>query len=113
MATVQIPLQIHSSRQRSRLIALYEQGQTSAVVERTLDKLISYEIEQNRAQLADLQHDLHIFEREYGFTSAEFYRRYQAGETDDRMDFVEWASLVQMARNLQAQIDYLIGEAGE
>src|SRR5215475_5456400 len=33
-------------------------------------------------------------------SSTEFYRQFQAGETGDAMDYVEWASLVQMADNL-------------
>ena len=44
--------------------------------------------------------------------SAEFYRRYQGGQTDDRMDFVEWASLVQMAANLEQRLRVLTGESG-
>ena len=36
--------------------------------------------------------------------SDDFYRRYQAGQTDDRMDFVEWAALVQMANNQRLRV---------
>ena len=43
-------------------------------------------------------------------TSDEFYRRFRAGQTDDRMDFVEWASLVQMAANLRQRLSLLMGE---
>jgi hypothetical protein len=49
----------------------------------------------------DLNAELAEFERRYGMTSDQFYRLYQAGQIDDRMDFVEWASLAQMAKNLQ------------
>ncbi len=55
----------------------------------------------NQTRLADLHAELAEFERCYGMTSDEFYRLYQAGQTDDRMDFVEWASLAQMAENLR------------
>ena len=58
--------------------------------------------------LEQLRSDLAEFEQRYQLTSAEFYRRYRAGQTDDRMDFVEWASLVQMLRNLG---DPSMGEA--
>jgi hypothetical protein len=50
------------------------------------------DLEQLRADLAEI-------ERRYQLSSAEFFRRYRAGQTDDRMDYVEWASLVQMAEN--------------
>lgn len=55
-------------------------------------------------QFDQLQADLAEFEQQYGMSSEQFYRRYQTGETDDRMDYVEWASLVQMATNLQQRL---------
>lgn len=55
----------------------------------------------DQARLDELSAELAEFERRYGMTSDEFYRLYQAGQTDDRMDFVEWASLAQMAENLE------------
>jgi hypothetical protein len=58
-----------------------------------------------------LQTDLAEFEQRYGLSSDDFYRRFQDGETDDRMDYVEWASLVQMTRNLQERLRLLTGEA--
>ena len=61
----------------------------------------------SRAQLDQLQADLVKFERRYGLSSDEFYRQYQAGQTDDRMDYVEWASLVQMAGNLRERLRLL------
>ena len=45
-----------------------------------------------------------IQEERYGLSSDKFYRRFQAGQTDDRMDYVEWASLVQMQENLQQRL---------
>lgn len=37
-----------------------------------------------------------VFEKRYGMTSAEFWEKWQGGQLDDRMDFIEWASLIQM-----------------
>ena len=63
-----------------------------------------------RTQVDRLQADLAEFEGHYVMTSDEFYRRYQAGQTDDRMDFVEWSSLVQMASTLRLRLQMLTGE---
>ena len=63
-----------------------------------------------REQLSQLQADLVEFEQQYSLSSTEFYRRFQAGQTDDRMDYVEWASLVQMADNLKQRLGLLTGE---
>ena len=55
-------------------------------------------------QLGQLQADLAQFEQQHGLSSTEFYRRFQAGQTDDRMDYVEWASLVQMHASLKDRL---------
>ncbi len=99
-----------TARRLRTLAQLYQQGQTSDLMERTLDKLLVYEADVCRAQLGQLQKDLTEFEQRYGLSSTEFYRRFQAGQTDDRMDYVEWASLVQMGRNLRERLCLFTGE---
>jgi hypothetical protein len=44
-------------------------------------------------------------------TSIEFFRLYQAGQTDDRMDYVEWAPLLRMRENLLRRLQLLTGES--
>ena len=68
---------------------------------------MQYELAVSREQLEQMQNDMRQFEQKYDLSSDEFYRRYQAGETDDRMDYVEWASMVQMAENLRARLQLL------
>ncbi len=98
------------SKRLETLAELYEQGQASELMDRTLDKLLTYEADSARAQLRELQADLAEFEQRYGLSSDEFFRRFQSGQTDDRMDFVEWASLVQMVENLEKRLRLLSGE---
>ena len=90
---------------------LYQQGQASALMDQTLDKLLAHEADISHAQLSQLKADLAEFEQRYSLSSTEFYRCYQAGQTDDRMDYVEWASLVQMHDNLQERLLLLTGGA--
>jgi hypothetical protein len=97
--------------QRLRVLAqLYQQGQASELVGRTLDKLLAHETALCREQLDLIRGDLAEFEEQYECSSDEFYRRYQAGQTDDRMDYIEWASLVQMRDNLQERLRILTGD---
>lgn len=97
--------------ERLRTLArLYQQGGASEVMERTLDKLLAHEAEVCREQLRQLQADLGEFEERYNLSTAEFYRRFQSGETDDRMDYVEWASLAQMAQRLEERLHVLTAE---
>jgi hypothetical protein len=58
-----------------------------------------------------LEADLAEFEQQYNLSSTEFYRQFQAGQIGDDMDYVEWASLVQMAENLKKRLHLLSGEA--
>ena len=98
--------------ERLRALAeLYEQGQVSDLMERTLAKLLRHEAEECQAQLRQLQADLGEFEQKYQRSSAEFYQQFQAGQTSDAMDYVEWASLIQMAENLTKRLRLLTGEA--
>jgi len=100
----------NTAQRLSTLALLYQQGQTSQLMDHTLDKLLAHEAEEARAQLAVLGADLATFEQQYGMDTAEFFRRYQAGQTDDRMDFVEWASLTHMRDNLLRCLQLLTGE---
>ena len=72
-----------------------------------LDRALTSEADAYHVQLSQLQADLAEFEQQHGFSSTEFYRRFQAGQTDDRMDYVEWASLVQMHANLKDRLRLL------
>jgi hypothetical protein len=93
------------------LAELYQQGQVSDLMERTLEKLLRHEAETCQAQLSQLQADLAEFERTYHLSSSEFYQQFQSGQTGDEMDYVEWASLVQMTDNLKKRLRLLRAEA--
>ena len=93
------------------LAELYEQGQASDLMDRTLEKLLHHEAEQSQARLSQLEADLAEFEQQYNLSSTEFYRQFQAGQIGDDMDYVEWASLVQMAENLKKRLHLLSGKA--
>jgi len=85
--------------QLQTLAQLYQHGPVSDITSRTLAKLLHYEATLCQQQL---QQDLVMFEQQYHLTSIEFYQRYQIGQMGDEMDFIEWASLVQMVNNLQS-----------
>ena len=93
------------------LAKLYEQGPVSDLMERTLDKLLRHEADACQTQLHQLQADLAEFEQKYQRSSTEFYQQFQAGQMGDAMDYVEWASLIQMTDNLTKRLRLLRGEA--
>lgn len=106
-----MPAHTSTAERLHALAELYNQGQASDLMDRTLDKLLHHEAEQSQAQLNQLEADLAEFEHQYNLSSTEFYRLYQAGQMGDDMDYVEWASLVQMTDNLRKRLHLLSGEA--
>ena len=107
MSEMQVTTRNNVAGHLRKLARLYQQQQASETMTRTLDKLLHYEAEFSQEQLSQLQSDMRQFEEKYGLSSAEFYQRFQAGETDDRMDYVEWAAMAQMAQNLEARLELL------
>ena len=70
----------------------------------TLNKLVDMETSRLRMQLEDIERVLADYEKQHSMSSAEFFQKYNSGQTDDRMDYVEWASLTQMAEHLRQKI---------
>ena len=89
------------------LAEIYRQGQASEVLDKTLDKLFDYEAETCRSQILEVENDLSGFEKKYGKFSDDFYRSFQAGKAGDSMDFVEWASIIQMIQRLKKRLSLL------
>ena len=81
-------------------------------MDRAIDKLLAHEADQSRAQLRELERDLATLEERYGLSADAFYARYQSGQSDDRMDFAEWASLVQMRDGLRERLRIIAGDPG-
>lgn len=105
-----IYLQNQTEQALNKLTSLAKSGQTSDSFARNVHKLLGMEINQLEIDLAATEKDLSEFERQYNLSTAEFFRQWNAGKTDDRMDYVEWASLAQMAENLQKRLELLKGE---
>lgn len=90
---------IRSNKRASRLLSLirlYESGQASERMDRTLDKLLSAEEAETKEAVQQLRADLDEFEQRYNMESAAFYARFTQGEMGDDMDYITWASLFQM-----------------
>lgn len=52
-----------------------------------------------------LEENLATFEKQYAMSSTDFYARFENGELGDAMDFMEWASTIEMLDNLNKQIE--------
>jgi hypothetical protein len=73
-------------------------------LDQILGKLLDAALSQHRLRLERYEHDLREFEDRYGMESATFYRRFEAGELGDAMDFFEWAGLYELRLDLGEKI---------
>jgi hypothetical protein len=92
------------------LAELYEKKQVDNVTAQTLNKLVDLETSRIRMQLEDIQRVMADYERQYAMKSVEFFAKFDAGQLGDQMDFVEWASLTQMAEHLHQIIESVAAE---
>ncbi|WP_017720295.1 hypothetical protein [Kamptonema formosum] len=70
-------------------------------------KLLEVALSQHRQRLERYEGDLREFERRYSLDSAEFYRRFGAGELGDGIDFFEWAGLCELRQDILEKIRQL------
>ncbi len=71
-------------------------------------KLTALETRQCRDELQRLAARLSDYERQYERSSAEFYRRFRAGDLGDDMDFVEWSIFWDMRQAAETRLAGLI-----
>jgi len=74
-----------------KLKLLKEAYSDEVELDRVLGKLLDIVLSQYRLRLERYNEELQKFEARYGMKSDEFYRRFEAGELGDAMDFFEWA----------------------
>lgn len=86
---------------------LYRSGYHSDAIDATIDKLVSMERARTEREVARLEETLRKFEQQYQLSSAEFYRRFQAGEMGDEADLFEWSAFYQMWLSTSEQLDLL------
>ncbi|HOG46978.1 MAG TPA: hypothetical protein PLJ35_11060 [Anaerolineae bacterium] len=59
-------------------------------------KLVAHGIKRTRDRLA-------LFEKRFGISSEEFERRFDAGEIEETLDYIEWSMEIRALRLLQEQ----------
>jgi hypothetical protein len=86
------------------LAELYEKKQVSSLTAQTLNKAVEYEISQSQAQLTEIEKVLSDYEKQFNLSTVAFFERYEAGQTDDSAESMEWAALAQMAESIRTRL---------
>jgi hypothetical protein len=92
METVEISSNSTAAASKRKMEALISIGAGGAV-ENALNKVINYQLAKYRHHIDQIKHELGIFEQNYKMSSAQFHRKFEAGELGDDGDFFEWSSL--------------------
>ena len=74
-----------------------------------LESALRSELRMLELSLQRTSQRLHAFEAQYGLTSDEFERRFNAGKLEESLDFIEWAGELKTLRLLEAQHQALQG----
>jgi len=90
-----------------KLEVLKDTYSDEAELDLILGKLLDISLSQHRLRLERYERDLREFERRYGMESTRFYRRFEAGELGDAMDFFEWAGLYELRQDIMRKIQRL------
>jgi hypothetical protein len=93
-----------------RLEQLYTTGFQDVFLDNALRKIIERQIARDEADLKRVNEDLAEFEGQYGLSSVEFWRRFQAGQMADTADFMEWNILYKMRQRITARLSILRGD---
>jgi len=89
---------------RQKLEVLQETCADDVELGQVIGKLLDLTLGRHRQRLARYEQDLRTFEMQYAMDSETFYRRFEAGELGDSMDFFEWAGLCELHQDLLQKI---------
>lgn len=85
----------------------FENQHLDPVVDRTVTKLLLRESARIEALQDRLSKQIREFEQQYHLSSVEFYAQYERGDLGDEMDFMEWASTIEMLANVKKHLTIL------
>lgn len=101
MLHLQLDVQPQTANRLKKILASAPDEETFA------QNVIAFQVAELRKGLINIRLDLKQFEEKYQQTSADFYRRFEKGETDDSEDTILWAGLYEMLQDNELQLQDL------
>lgn len=101
MLHLQLDVQPQTANRLKKILASAPDEETFA------RNVIAFQVAELRKGLINIRLDLKQFEEKYQQTSADFYRRFEKGETDDNEDTILWAGLYEMLQDNELQLQDL------
>ena len=85
--TIQITPNLKYTKGVRWLAEMYEQKQIDSLTAQTLNKLVDMETSRIRMQLEEIERVMADYERQYAMKTDEFFKKFDAGQIGDSMDF--------------------------
>jgi len=89
------------------ITTLFQQGYKSDIIDKTLNKLVSLELNKAKQELQEVVTILKKLENKYSMTSSEFVIKFRSGHAGDSADFIEWISYYDMQEAILDRITTL------
>ena len=86
-----------------------DSSKADPVLDSTIDKLLARERSKMLGLKVRLEEQCEVFETKYAQSSAGFYADYENGKMGDEMDYIEWASTIEMLTKLENRLALLEG----
>ncbi|MDZ7342264.1 MAG: hypothetical protein ONB27_12985 [candidate division KSB1 bacterium] len=89
----------------SQLAIHYDSAISRKKINRIVEEALDREKKIIEHALKRTQEKLRKFELQYNMSSSEFFQQYQAGKTDDRDDFIDWAGEYQILMSINDRMN--------
>lgn len=86
---------------------VFDKGLQNQYLSRSIKKIVEYEKEKTFSEIKMLKKELHLFEKKYKMSSAEFHKKFENGDLDDRENYFEWSAIYQMHERAVNRLDIL------
>jgi len=90
MLDLRLDVQPKTAQRVKRVLDLAPDAETFA------QNIIAYQIAELKRGILNLRLDLKGYEEKYHRSTADFYREFSRGQTEDAEDFMIWAGLLEM-----------------
>ncbi|TDA70436.1 MAG: hypothetical protein D9V47_01445 [Clostridia bacterium] len=93
------------------LQGLVENYGSDLLIDVTINKLLNTKRRELAKSLAEVSREIEKLEQTYQMNTNDFWTRYNEGTLGDKVDYLKWASLIDMQGRLERQMRYLESDA--
>ncbi|MBU2483370.1 MAG: hypothetical protein KJ760_19975 [Proteobacteria bacterium] len=93
--------------QINALEKIYQNGLEDSYLDRAINKIVTYEINNTQKDIEVLKKDLTELEKKFDMDSSTFFEKWKSGLMGDDADSFEWSALYQMFLRAKRRLELL------